>query len=418
MGRYESYFKQYDLDIRKSNNGRWLDQKCTYDVISIIADSILEYTNSSLDIEFTVNDIWQSDYARNNVISIFSKPDPSNKAKNEYDKYFGQPIKLLEYSRILSSRKVKNTNLFRIINLDILESIALRPSNALEFLVDYITKVLKDSQEWLFFECFLNEPSKDLFYILKNEFIQFTIQNTKINTDVECGRIFTKVLNPLSFAYKTKGTIKGRISKNNILLTDLQYNRLNWRDELSGKSKEITRNEYDVDSFTRTWALSKYNVDKAKKAIRLYNKRYYNGQSEVYQKSEMLVDATQAHHIFPQSEYPMISDYVENLIMLTPNQHYAMAHPANNTSYIDPDFQYYCLLSKTMKIKEDIEKNIGFYSFDSYRYVLNQGLETTRFNSIKENDFSSIINFINDEYGLKNMFGQNKYNGSIEIVVE
>ena len=150
MGRYESYFKQYDLDIRKSNNGRWLDQKCTYDVISIIADSILEYTNSSLDIEFTVNDIWQSDYARNNVISIFSKPDPSNKAKNEYDKYFGQPIKLLEYSRILSSRKVKNTNLFRIINLDILESIALRPSNALEFLVDYITKVLKDSQEWLF----------------------------------------------------------------------------------------------------------------------------------------------------------------------------------------------------------------------------------------------------------------------------
>lgn len=44
---------------------------------------------------------------------------------------------------------------------------------------------------------------------------------------------------------------------------------------------------------------------------------------------------TQAHHIFPKNEFPEIMHYVENLIMLTPNQHYSYAHPNNNTYIID-----------------------------------------------------------------------------------
>ena len=94
MGRYESYFKQYDLDIRKSNNGRWLDQKCTYDVISIIADSILEYTNSSLDIEFTVNDIWQSDYAHPDfIVGTWSQQGGENHITFESNGKYNKLIK-------------------------------------------------------------------------------------------------------------------------------------------------------------------------------------------------------------------------------------------------------------------------------------------------------------------------------------
>ena len=58
--------------------------------------------------EFTVSDIWHNDYTRENVIQIFSKPDPEFKAKHEYDKYFSQPIKLFSYSGLLDNTKKGN----------------------------------------------------------------------------------------------------------------------------------------------------------------------------------------------------------------------------------------------------------------------------------------------------------------------
>jgi len=39
----ENYLNEIDLDIRKTNNARFMDQKVTPDVLSIIADSILEF---------------------------------------------------------------------------------------------------------------------------------------------------------------------------------------------------------------------------------------------------------------------------------------------------------------------------------------------------------------------------------------
>ena len=110
--------------------------------------------------------------------------------------------------------------------------------------------------------------------------------------------------------------------------------------------------------------------------------------------------ATQAHHIFPQSDYPSIADYVENLIMLTPNQHYFMAHPNNNTQYIDKDFQYICLLAKSTKIfldltSDDPEK---FYDFEDYKHVLNTGLKTEEFNHVRSLDFQTILEKIENLY--------------------
>ena len=134
MDIYTKFLNNFDYDVRKTRDARWIDQKCTHDVISIISDCILEYVDSSSISEFTVSDIWHSNYARENVIEIFSKPDPELKAGNEYDKYFGQPIKLLSYSKILNTRKEKNRYYYSINNREILEKIALRPTNALEFL--------------------------------------------------------------------------------------------------------------------------------------------------------------------------------------------------------------------------------------------------------------------------------------------
>lgn len=75
----EQFLSQFDYDIRKTNNARWIDQKCTYDVLSIIADCILSYIGNDISKEFTVSDIWHYDYARENVLEIFSKPDTESK---------------------------------------------------------------------------------------------------------------------------------------------------------------------------------------------------------------------------------------------------------------------------------------------------------------------------------------------------
>ena len=414
MSLYNEFLSQYDYDIRKSGDARWFDQKCTYDVVSIIADCINEYVENSNSEEFTVSDIWHSDYARENVVSIFSKPDPELKAGNEYDKYFGQPIKLLGYSHVLNVRKEKNRYYYSINNQEILDKIALRPMNALNFLYEYISKVLSDSGLMKSFEDFFRIQTKDSYKEVRDNFISFTINNTKINGETECGRIFTKVINPLAFKLKKLGTEKGRISKFVITLNDLQYNRSNWRDELSGKDKSVTRSEYEPTvAQLQARALATYTVNKAKKAVRKFNDIFNNGQSEVCQSTE-LVKATQAHHIFAQSDYPSIADFIENLIMLTPNQHFSMAHPNNKTQYIDKDFQYVCLIAKSTRIHDNLTSDNAdkFYDFDDYKYVLNTGLETDEFSSIEYLDFASILDKI--DYFYCDELLNNKYSNLIQ----
>lgn len=409
MSKYINFLNQYNYDVRKTGDARWIDQKCTYDVLSIIADCILEYVDNTKCFEFSVTDIWYSEYARENIMAIFSKPDPKTEARFEYDKYFSQPIKLLGYSRILNVRQVGNRYFYSINNREILEDIAYKKMKDLEFLTCYIEKVLTDSGLIKYFYNFLNDQTPTSYLNLRNIFINFTINNTNINKKTECGRIFTKILNPLAFKYKRKGTERGRISKENIKLTDLQYNRVNWRDESSGKDKNITRVAF-MES-TPAMALAKYTINKVKKELKLYNQRVYGGISEVPMISENGIIASQAHHIFPQNEFPTIADYAENLIMLTPNQHFTMAHPNNNTLYIDREFQYVCLKYKWMKIMQDLfsSSEDKFYSFEDYRTVLAIGIRNDIFLSVPENDFAKINDLINFYYADCNESITNKY---------
>ncbi len=389
------FLNSYNYDIRESNNARWIDQKCTCDVISIIADCILEYTNYDINNEFCISDIWLNKYTETNVKMIFSKPETtSDHARNEYDKFFSQPINFLAYSGILESLGRKgNKNIFKIRNIDLLEYIAMRDTNALNFLALYIQKVLIDSGIYIYFEKFLESQTKDSFCELKHKFIDFTIDNTPINGETECGRIFTKILNPLAFYFCKKGTRKGRLSNTTITLDELKYNRINFRDEISGKDKNLTRQEFERVNQNLT-ANANYQIQRAKKIVRRYNDKYNNGLSEIMQENE-LVNATQIHHIFPSAEFPQISDFLENLIALTPNQHFSMAHPNNNTNYIDKDFQYICLLAKTNTIKND---QTGTYNFDDYQYVLDCGLHTNEFSKIKDLDYSALIEKIDCFY--------------------
>ncbi|EJC52572.1 hypothetical protein [Helicobacter pylori] len=371
------FLKIRDYDIRKTQNARWIDQKCTPDVLSLVADCILEFTQCNIEKSFSIRDIWDSPYTNENVKMIFSKPDlNSDFSMHEYDKFFSQPIKLLAYSGILFETKTGNRNIYTIQNIELLEYLMQRETNALKFLILYIQKVLMDSGIYPLFDNFLQKQDTESFKQLKDGFTHFTINNTAINNATECFRIFTKIINPLAFYYRKKGTRKGYLSNTIITKDELNYNRINWRD--IGKDKNTTRQEYDLIN-SKGIANSNYLISKAKKVVKRYNDRFNNSLSEVKQEKEE-VQATQIHHIFPIQDFPIIANYIENLIALTPNQHFIYAHPNNQTRLIDKDFQYICLLAKTTTILNDTQ---SVYDWNDYIVVLNTGLKTTIFSQIK-----------------------------------
>lgn len=340
----QDFLNTHDYDVRKTHNGRWIDQKCTMDVVCLVADCIIEFTSNKPDKRFTVNDIWYSDYTVKYVQQIFSKPDPTQKASNEYDKYFGQPIKLLDAAGVIHGEKEGQRYTYEIVNQELLEYISFRERNCYNFLCLYIEKALKDCGIYHLFENFFRLQDKNSFKELKDGYTSFTIENTPINGATECGRIFTKVLNPLACKFKKCGTERGHISKNIITQDMIMYNQRNWRDILSEKPKDMTRVDYEVtlpnpnENYMTT-----YRINRAKKNLRRFNDRYRNGKTEVFDERHIQDLATQMHHIFPVSDFPKIADYLENLIALTPTQHFVYAHPKNNTKYIDRDINIFAL---------------------------------------------------------------------------
>lgn len=177
----QKFLDEHDYDIRKTHNGRWIDQKCTMDVVCLVSDCIVEYTSNREDKRFTVNDIWYSDYTVENVQQIFSKPNPTQKASNEYDKYFGQPIKLLDAAGVIHGEKSGRGYTYSIVNQELLEYISFRERNSFNFLCLYIEKVLKDSGLYRIFEYFFRLQDKNSFRELKDAYTQFTINYTPIN---------------------------------------------------------------------------------------------------------------------------------------------------------------------------------------------------------------------------------------------
>lgn len=398
------FINSNNYDIRVSHNARWIDQKCTPDVLCIVADCIVNYIdNNDLDKTFTSKDIWFSQYAIENVHAIFRKVDvDSDSASNEYDKFFGQPIKLFAYAGILQETKTGRCNLYKVNSREILEYISLRERNALQFLAKYINKVLIDSGLNTVFSDFFEEQTADAYEHLKETFFRFTVNNTDIGSrgssgKLECGRIFTKVINILAFALNKKGTERGHISQHVIKYDMLMYNRDNFRDIYAEKPKSVSRKDYIAQHhIVVNEAYFRYMSSKAKHRLRIYNDQYRNGFSEMPGDMEK---ATHIHHIFSASEYPEISYYLENLIALTPNQHLNAAHPNGRTITINRSYQHDCLIVKTDIIKDNIEAGVEkIYSFNDFIHVLVVGFNEESFNDIEENDYEGLKTKIELKY--------------------
>lgn len=369
------HFSQLNLDIRKKPTGysRFMDQKVTPDVLSFIADCIVNFLGGkNPSTSFTTKDIWDFSYFVKNTIAVFGKPSPINEAAgSEYDKFIAQPLKALAFSKILDEKKVGIKNTYTVLNPELLEFISRSERNSWAFLVTYITKVLTDSGFIGNFEMFKNKALagtlniKD-FESLKNEFQSFMRGYTEINGDTEINRIFPKILNPYSAYYLINGTEKGHLTSGRFSYSDLMYNRENFRD--IRKNKTLSRRE-SLAIIKKQPETVLYHVQKAKNII----KRHHT-HSEV-PDSLGKGEATQVHHIFPENEFPEISDYLENLILLTPQQHNTRAHPSNNTHTIDKEYQKECLLAKIDSLVASISKDENLYSLEKFIHVLNVGFK-------------------------------------------
>ncbi len=396
------FCNQFNYDIRESGNGRWIDQKCAADVVTVVADCILNFGLENEGVYFTTPDVWHYRYTVENVEAIFRKPGVERlEAKNEYDKFFQQPMEMLANAGVLIKHKRGNRNYYEIGNYEILEYIALRERNALFFLKAYIEKVLIDSGIYSVFEDFFAEQTKAAYDRMKTTFSSFTIRYTKINGEVECNRIFIKVLNPLAYFKHSCGTEKGRLSEHPITYDMLMYNRNNFRDLYSNKPKGITRKEYAAaHPVVVNDAYYRYQSAKAKRYLRLFNDRYRDGKTEYLDGIHIHDQATQMHHIFPEADYPEICYYLENLIALTPTQHLVYAHPNNRTQEVNEAYQQLLLLAKADRIQENLEGRCGevIYEFSNLLYVLNVGFDDEDVLTIDDMDFISVVNAINIHY--------------------
>lgn len=398
----DNFLKNKNFDIRLSGNGRWIDQKCTPDVVSIVADCIINYFNSNTHIaNFTSMDIWHLEYTERNILDIFKKPGTENHAaKNEYDKFFQQPMELLSYSGVLQKTKIGSRNYYSIGSRDILEFIALSERNSLKFLQIYVEKVLSDTGLMKTFDFFFENPSQNNYMIVKDAFTHMTKTYTKINGDIESWRIFIKVINPLAFKNNSYGTERGRMSKDPITYDMLMYNRDNFRDINSKKPKGLTRNEFMKQKGIKpSSAYYAYCSQKAKKYLRLYNDTFRNCLTEV-DAGVVKEHAIQMHHIFPESQFPDISAFYENIIALTPNQHFIYAHPNGNTSRIDRKYQYKCLLCKLKNVCENTASHTEehIYNKRSFLKILDVGLNTDEFEKMNSFSYDSIVEKLNLYY--------------------
>ncbi len=377
----------------KSHDARWIDQKCTPDVVCFIADCVINYLEENpTQTSFVVKDIWNSAYFNKNVKAVFGKPDAQNEsASSEYDKFIQQPLRMLGYARVLNCVKRRTVNHYSVNNNELLAFIAQKDRNSYHFLYQYIIKVLKDSDILKDFETFKNsylagKATQTEFAALKTKYEDFILAYTPINQRVEIRRIFTKILNPYAVENGIAGTIDGRMSDNIMNFSELMYNRKNWRDIYADKAKNTTRQEFESTlSDKEAESYNKYLVQKMMNQI----KRKY--QISEVKDAWAVGDATQVHHIFMKSDFPQIAHYLENLIKLTPTQHYTKAHPQNNTQIVDKNYQYICLVSKSNSIEISLSNREDFYTTENFVFVINTGLSTNLSNNANLQEIRSFL---------------------------
>ena len=269
---------------------------------------------------------------------------------------------MLDYAGIVCGNKIGSSYLYQCMKPQFLEYISRNDMYAYMFLFVYLYHdVMQDSGFLPELERFRTNNTREEFSNLKSNFQKFILGNTNINGNLEINRIFPKVLNIFAVEWNIKGTQKGKLSDNVYYFSDLSYNTPNFRDR--NKPKNTPRGSFKPQS--RIINNEEYAIARAKNII-----KYLHPESEIRDKLSG-GDATQIHHIFSRMTYPQYSADIENLIRLTPTQHYTKAHPNNKTSEINKSYQSDLIIAKSFSIENSLQNNEPYYSIDKFIKMLN-----------------------------------------------
>ncbi len=127
-----------------------------------------------------------------------------------------------------------------------------------------------------------------------------------------------------------------------------------------------------------------YYISKAKRFV-----KKIHPNSEIHRFNSY--PATQAHHIFLSSQFPELADTPENIIAITPNQHFYRAHPNNKTSVVDKSYQAICLISKLDTIENDYKSDLGNYSKEKFINMINIGFSLNIHHTVSFEELKHLI---------------------------
>ncbi|WP_157672426.1 hypothetical protein [Corynebacterium mycetoides] len=365
------------IKTASADGARWMDQKVTFDNLHTIANAVdLAVPNESTFTRFTIQD---SRSFQAIVTREYGKPSSYEEtAQNEYDKFILQPLCMLAFAGVLSSEN-RRTRQFTVRNRPLLRTIATSESEARTFLISYLETVLREWGWWnRISSYFESAQTEEDLRVLKRQFHYLMLEKTRVGSRgskdprVEINRIFTKVVNPLAYAYGARGTERGHVMKSIPSRHDLIYNRPNFSDARVQKPKNLTRRQFEeiLDKKASQYP-EENNLSRVMREVRSYHREVSEVPSTVGGK------ARHVHHIFPRSSFPKIADYRENLIVLTSAQHLFEAHPYGNTTEVDKIYQRNALLYKLESIKKSVDQNDGMYSYDSFARVVSLGYSLT-----------------------------------------
>lgn len=380
------HLEKLDLKFKKGKDiPKFCDQKTQIDIVECVSQCILNYKEKNW---FTIKDIWFAKFSVDHVYEVFRKPiSTDKKSKKEFDKFFAHPMAFLSFFRVLVREKKSRTYYFTVANKKILEYISDNQNNSLNFMYLCFDFFLKQNLELKKeIDSFFKLQDKFSYQKLKETYELFIKKNTKIVNDNEPRRSFTPFLNLLAFKNKKKGTAGGRLSTDFIHRDELIYGRPNWKDIAKKKPRGKTRAEWDIEYLElqdEEKALTTTEAD-AKKCIK---KKY--GEISEYSKSP---GAFATHHIFPRSFYFKLCGYKENLIRITPDEHFTKAHPKNNTQKIDKKFQIELLKAKLNSIKISLDAGEDFYDLKLFIDMLNKGFKIDLPDNLSIDDLKNFLN--------------------------
>ena len=113
------------------------------------------------------------------------------------------------------------------------------------------------------------------------------------------------------------------------------------------------------------------------------------GNISEYSGSDGGVDT---HHIFPRSFHFNLCYYRENLIRITPDEHYVKAHPNRNTQIVDKPFQVELLKAKLNSIKISLDAGEDFYDLKLFIDILNKGFKIDLPDDLNIDDLKNFLN--------------------------